>query len=72
MYLYLRFALFKIPFYSWFGLYRILFYSVFGLYRILFYSGFSLYRIAVCETKFCSIIDQSLFYIDLTTLYTKF
>jgi hypothetical protein len=25
----------------------------------------------VCETKFCDIIDQSLFYIDLTTLYTK-
>ena len=26
---------------------------------------------SVCETKFCGIIDQSLFYIDLT-LYTKF
>jgi hypothetical protein len=27
---------------------------------------------SVCEMNFCGIIDQSLFYIDRTTLYTKF
>ena len=26
---------------------------------------------AVCETKYCGIIDQSLFYIDLITVHYK-
>ena len=30
-----------------------------------------LYRLTVCETKFCGIIDQSLFYIDLTVHYIQ-
>ena len=27
--------------------------------------------LTVCETKFCGIIDQTLFYIDLTVLYIQ-
>ena len=45
--------------------------TLFSIYTVILKNVLYLYVSAVCETKFCGIIDQSLFYIDLTVHYIQ-